>query len=93
MVHLAIIVVIHLAIHLTVHLVMVHLAVVHLTVIHGHIAIHLHLHVLFRRDVACELRVSHAEDHGQVGEQDEKDHEAQVFLKLGRFIRTLEDDP
>ena len=44
---------------------MVHLAMVHLTVVHGHIAVHLHLHVvLFRRNVTCELWVSHAEDHG-----------------------------
>ena len=43
---------------------MVHLAMVHLTVVHGHITVHLHLHVvLFRRNVTCELRVSHAEDH------------------------------
>ena len=47
-------------VHLT--LVVIHLVMIHLTVVHGHIAIH--LHVLFRRDIACELRVSHAEDHG-----------------------------
>lgn len=101
MVHL---IVVHLiAAHLVmIHLIMIHLTVVHLTVvhlavIHGHIHVHLHivmhLHFLLRRNVSGKLRISHPKDHGQVGEQDEEDHENDVILNLRRRIPVLKDNP